>query len=280
MRHNWLVKMLNLSPKPAADSHRLWHDCYGIVMRITFILSSVAFLIACGPPPENDPIYGGNGGTKVVPKGGVTSSGGVVTNGGSPAATGGVVAKGGSDNPFGNGGSTTTGGAGGVINSTGGTGGINIITGNGGAASTGGAGPVVAKGTPLPSYSFGADAEPCTPTKDISGGQTGNIGTAAACLRTVDDFNNWNCNGMDDRTIKLNGKVVKCGETVPPKVGSFYYFDITAGVNAWAGMSLFCTVQNCGPHPIPECGHFPVWQSGATNVAPCADSTPSPDAGI
>jgi hypothetical protein len=125
-------------------------------------------------------------------------------------------------------------------------------------------------------YTFPVGAEPCTPAKDVSGGQIKDIGAGATCLRTADDFTGWNCSGMDDRTMKVNGTTVTCGgKPIPAKAGSFYYFDITAGTNAWAGFSWFCDVASCGPHSIPSCGHYPTWVSGGS-VAPCADSTISP----
>jgi len=130
--------------------------------------------------------------------------------------------------------------------------------------------PTLSSGA-LTTYTFGSGAEPCTPTKDVSGGQSGNLGTGAVCLRTADDFTGWNCNSMDDRTVKINTVSVKCGAAPPAKVGSFYYFDISAGATAWASLSWFCANTSvCGPHPVPSCGHYPGWVSGGT-AAPCAN---------
>jgi hypothetical protein len=132
----------------------------------------------------------------------------------------------------------------------------------------------------LTSYSFGTGDEPCASPKDVSGGQSGSLGTGAVCLRTADDFASWNCSSMDDRTIKINGKPVKCGDTPPAKAGSFYYFDISAGATAWASFSWFCNFQGCGgAHPIPSCGQYPTWVSGGS-AAPCADATSPPDAAV
>jgi hypothetical protein len=192
---------------------------------------------------------GGGGGTLGTGgrygTGGVTSSGGVIAVGGNPFVGG------------------TTGSTGGVVFSGG-------VFGTGGLSGTGGT-TTFSSGA-LTTYTFGLGAEPCTPAKDVSGGQSGNLGTGSVCLRTADDFSGWNCNSMDDRTVKINAVSVKCGAAPPAKVGSFYYFDISAGATAWASISWFCASASVcsGSHPVPSCGHYPAWVSGGS-AAPCAN---------
>jgi hypothetical protein len=275
------------------------------VMRKAVLIAAGLFVIGCGPDP-NAQLPGvaspakaggttGNGGA-----GGTThGSGGIVGSGGKTTSQGGT----GGINPFAGGTTGSTGGivssggvvgAGGVLSSggvasTGGVFGVGGVASTGGVASSGGVastgGVVGAGGSSPPSsgaiatYTFGSGAEPCTPTKDVSGGQSGNLGTAAVCLRTADDFTGWNCNSMDDRTVKINTVAVKCGAAPPPKVGSFYYFDISAGATAWASFSWFCGVQGCSSHPVPSCGHYPSWVSGGS-AAPCADATSTDDASV
>jgi hypothetical protein len=248
-------------------------------MRHVGYIAVALIAVACGPDP-NARLPG-----SPAPSGNVTGTGGVVTKtGGTTGAqpgTGGTTVS-----PAGTGGTkpTATGGAAGSTSSnnggttgsgSGGSGGTT--TAKGGNSGTGGT--TKASTGALTTYTFGAGAEPCTPTKDISGGQIKDIGAGATCLRTADDFTGWNCSGMDDRTMKVNGTTVTCGgKPIPAKAGSFYYFDITAGTNAWAGFSWFCDVASCGPHSIPSCGHYPTWVSGGS-AAPCSDATPTVDAG-
>jgi hypothetical protein len=204
---------------------------------------------------------GGSGGGNPFMGGTTGSTGGIVSSGGTVGAggvgSGGIVSLGGTDS------------SGGVIGAGG-------VVGSGGVTNTGGA--TTPTSGALTTYSFGAGAEPCTPTKDVSGGQSGHLGLGAVCLRTADDFSSWNCSNMDDRTVKINTVSAKCGAAPPAKVGSFYYFDISAGATEWASFSWFCNVQGCGPHPIPSCGHYPPWVSGGS-AAPCADTTSTVDAG-
>jgi len=297
---NEIGKTLAPSPKHAANSHWPWHPCYGNVMRITLLLSSVAFLIACGPPPEDDPIYGG-GGIKAINTGGVAAPGGEVATGGSPAPTGGVsvTPTGGTTNT--GGGTTNTGGGpahtgggtaktGGSVSTTGGTfnpfdggsvapsGGVSTPTGGtvartGGtilSSGTGGATPV--GGTPAAgTYNFGAGDEPCANPKDVSL-KTPDLGTGAACYRTADDIQGWGASNFEGKTLKVNRVAITIPTTagatmptLPPKLGSFYYFDVSEGGVAWASLYWYGTAR-----AIPTCGSFPAWVAGATNVAACA----------
>jgi hypothetical protein len=262
-----------------------------------FAIASIA--AACGPDP-NAQLPGSaksspaneNGGSVPPPAG---TGGATVT----PAGTGGASSPfgdggaGGTSKPTGSGGSST--GKGGATVSAGGSGAGGAGPGQGGAAgmANGGSTTVTGQGgsggtsTPtsgaLTSYTFPASTEPCTPAKDISGGQSGNFGTKDAfCFRTADDFSDYGCNNTDGRTLKINGTAVTtCGGKAPAKLGSFYYFDFGPGSYEYAGVSWYCSVQGCGgPHAVPACGHYPTWQSGAT-VAPCADSpTPAADAAV
>jgi hypothetical protein len=236
-------------------------------MRRIGLIAVALFLIgiACGPDPNatlpGAPPY--------------VSAGGAPTSAGGKTGAGGATGAGGGVNPFSGGSTGSTGGAtygtGGYV-TTGGTTGI----GYGGA--TGAGGTTTASTGALTSYNFGTGAEPCSPPKDVSGGQSGNLGLGAVCLRTADDFSSWNCSSMDDRTVKINGTPVKCGDAPPAKIGSFYYFDVSAGPTAWASFSWFCNVQGCGgAHPIPSCGHYPAWVSGGS-AAPCSDTTSPSDA--
>jgi hypothetical protein len=239
-------------------------------MRRLVVVSAALFIVACGPDP-NAVLPGtvrtpSAGGTKTVPSGG---AGGATTT---PPSSGGAAGGAGGANPFAgsSGSSGGTAGSGGV-KSTGGTVGSGGVKSTGGTV--GGGGTTTATTGALTTYTFGSGAEPCASPKDISGGNVKDIGLTATCLRTADDFAGWNCSGMDDRTIKVNTVAVKCGDAPPPKAGSFYSFDISAGTNAWAGFSWFCNFQGCGGnHAIPSCGHYPAWQSGGS-AAPCSDST-------
>ena len=253
-------------------------------MRHVGCIAVALIAVACGPDP-NARLPG-----SPAPSGNVTATGGVVTKTGGTTGSGGTTVA-----PPGSGGTTTVtplAGSGGTKpTATGGAAG-STPSGTGGTTGSGSGGTTTAKGGnsgtggttktstgALTTYSFGAGAEPCTPTKDISGGQIKDIGAGATCLRTADDFTGWNCSGMDDRKITINGTLVKCGDKPPAKAGSFYYFDITAGANAWAGSSWFSDVSSLGPHPIPSCGHYPTWVSGGT-AAPCSDATSTSDAAV
>jgi len=219
---------------------------------------------------------GGSGGTTPLPSGGAAGS--TRSDGGASGATssGGVTGV-----PTG--GTTVTGGTGG------GPGGKTSLgsggVGSGGTTSRpGSGGSTTPTSGALTNYSFPEATEPCTPTKDFSGGQTLNFGTTGAfCFRTADDFSDYGCSNTDGRTLKINGKVVdSCGGKPPAKLGSFYYFDFGAGKYEYASVNWYCSSSAClGPHPVPSCGHYPAWQSGQT-VAPCVDApaTTDVDAGV
>jgi hypothetical protein len=176
-----------------------------------------------------------------------------------------VASTGGVFNPF-DGGSIVP--SGGVSTSTGGivtrTGGTTIPGGTGGTTPVGG---TAAAGT----YNFGAGDEPCANPKDVSL-KTPDLGTGASCYRTADEIQGWGASNFEGRTLKVNRVAVVLPTTtggtppaLPPKLGSFYYFDISEGGVAWASLYWYGLAR-----PVPTCGSFPPWESGATNVAPCA----------
>jgi hypothetical protein len=219
--------------------------------------------------------FGGRSGT-----GGRDGSGGVTGVGGSTVSgtggktapgTGGISMDGGA--PGRGGSAPRTGGAGGGPGGRTGTGGTSGggTTGRGG--STGGGGTTPPTSGALTTYTFGPGEEPCTPAKDVSGGQSGNFGTKGAfCFRTADDFTDYGCSGADGRTLKINGTAVtSCGGKAPAKLGSFYYFDFSAGTYEYASVNWYCSTSSClGPHPVPSCGHYPPWVAGGS-AAPCAE---------
>ncbi len=282
-------------------------------MRHVGFIALALVAVACGPDPNarlpGSPAVVNNGGAVSssggdaaggqgaggVGAGGATqSNGGSVGSGGksggggaagSPFDTGGAagssnVGKGGGagSSPFDTGGaagSSSGGKAGGGAVGSGGVSSGGGTTGRGGS----GGGTTIAGG-----FTFPEGPEPCTPTmKDVSGGQSGQLGEGAACFRTADEISDWSCSGADDRTVKVNGtEVTKCGAAVK-KAGSFFYFEFSAGTNAWASVSWWCS--SCGgpgARAVPSCGHYPPWESGAT-VAPCADggaTTSTPGAAV
>ena len=281
-------------------------------MRQVVLVAAALVLIGCGPDP-NAQLPGlatpsksggasGTGGTSSGAGGSLHGSGGTTTSqggsggvnpfqGGTTGSSGGIVSSGGT---LGAGGDNSTGGivsSGGVVGSGGvlSSGGIGAA-GSGGKVGTGGVSSMGGTTTPgsgaLTTYTFGSGDEPCTPTRDISGGSTGNLGIGAICFRTADDLTDWNCSNADDRTIKINTVTAKCGSAPPPKAGSFYYFDISSGKSESASIYWYYTKQGYGPHPVPTCGQYPAWVSGGS-AAPCATtsttdagaSTPSIDSG-
>ena len=198
-----------------------------------------------------------------------------MATGGVTTSTGGVtVSTGGNFNPFA-GGSSATGGSstitGGAVAKTGGTTtrtGGTITARTGGAVATGGSSGQ--GGTPLSTYTFGDGDEPCANPKDVSG-MTGNIGSAEACYRTVDDISGWGCSSFETRTVKVNGVETECAAKLPPKMGSFYYFEISAGDPDWAAIYWYGVA-----HPVPDCGSFPPWVAGGTSEPCPAPATASP----
>jgi len=277
-------------------------------MRHVGFIALAFVVVACGPDPNarlpGSPSPASNGGALSAGgsgEGGGGAGGTTVSNGGTttaPSASGGAAgsspfdtggsggikpASGGAagSSPVGNGGvgaggTVSAGGKGsGGITSGGGSGGVSA--GGGATVSQGGSGGTTTPTSVAGGFTFPVGDEPCTPTmKDASGGHGEQLGAGAACFRTADEISDWSCSGADDRTVKVNGAAVtKCGAAVK-KAGSFFYFEFSAGANAWATVSWWCS--NCsgtGARAVPTCGHYPPWESGAT-AAPCADSGTTP----
>lgn len=246
-------------------------------MRLGSIVATAFLLFGCGP--KSDAHLPGS----AVPSNGgrVSSYGGAVSgNGGSVASAGGAnpfSGGGGSggSSPFNNGGASSLGsggksGSGGFASVSGGSpgsGGVAGALGGLGGASSGGT-----SGGTSPSYVFGSGAEPCSPPTDVSGGKTNSFdSTTSVCYRTADDIDGWGCSNFDGWTLKVNGTAVAtCGGTLPPKIGSFYYFQATASATAASYASIFWWgTYHAGP--------YPAWSGGTTTTSD-GGSTPAPDA--
>jgi hypothetical protein len=79
--------------------------------------------------------------------------------------------------------------------------------------------------------------------------------TTAACFVTCDDMQyGWGCSSFTDadRTIKVNGKTVTCGGTLPAKKqpGNYYYFEISAGGHTWDQIHWSGTVATSCTAPV------------------------------
>jgi hypothetical protein len=61
--------------------------------------------------------------------------------------------------------------------------------------------------------------------------------TSPVCFVTCDNIRyGWGCNFTEtDRSVKINGTTVKCGDSLPTKrqPGDYYYFEIGAGGHVW-----------------------------------------------
>jgi hypothetical protein len=70
----------------------------------------------------------------------------------------------------------------------------------------------------------------------VTGGNSGNLGTGAACLRTTEKFNTVGCSNWDTRTIKVNGVLATCGTKTafPAMIDGFNYFEVSAGTALYA----------------------------------------------
>jgi hypothetical protein len=203
---------------------------------------------------------GGSGGSSPVSTGGRVGSGGRSSSGGR-VGTGGVGEAGGSTNDgsggggrSGTGGRSGSGGAAGGSAGRSGTGGQAGRTGSGGSSgrigtggsaggggrggTSGAAGNVGGRGGGGGTTSISTAAEPCTPAKTVTGGQTGNFETTGAfCFKTTDNISGWGCSNFDGRTLKVNGTAITCGTTpLPAKVNGGYYFDCSAGTYTYAAV--------------------------------------------
>ncbi|HEY4156454.1 MAG TPA: hypothetical protein VGM29_00095 [Polyangiaceae bacterium] len=80
----------------------------------------------------------------------------------------------------------------------------------------------------------------CAPAMEVSGQSYTLNTTGPVCLRVQQDLQGWGCSNADDRTIKINGMTMTCGTLpLPPKVSGSYYFDISAGMLAYAQIYWF-----------------------------------------
>jgi len=146
--------------------------------------------------------------------------------------------------PSANGGASGTGGSSGGAGSSGTTGGL------GGTGSLGGAG---GGGTGVASGSTG-ETSGCP---FISGGSTGPFNTTGPyCFTTCDTILSWSCGGETaagsfDRTVRVNGVVVGCGDRPPFSCNNGncrYQFEISAGPDlndsiGWTGVNEPCSTH-------------------------------------
>jgi hypothetical protein len=144
--------------------------------------------------------------------------------------------------------------------------------GRGGSAGTGGGGAgsggVKGDGSGIPNLPIPAGvAEPCADPKDMSGGNTNQFQTTKAfCFRTCDEIQGWGCSNFDGRTVKVNGKDIKCGEAIPAKLGPFYYFDVSAGGLEYASIYWWGTMYG-----IPA-GGFKKWDGSSPSTGTATGS--------
>jgi len=210
---------------------------------------------------------GGCGGGSTAPASGGTGGSNATTSGGGGTSTGGSggsgISTGGSA-----GGGTSTGGNGGGETSTGGSAGSG---GEGGAVGSGGTtetstdagaedagtefdGSAEGDGGLVDSFVFedggtsdAADA-PSSSCTVISGGSTGNFGTADAyCFVTCDDIAGWGCSNADGRTVSVNGTVASCSSPLTA-VNGRYQFEVTAGTYTYASIYWWGTYRACSTH--------------------------------
>jgi endoglucanase len=70
------------------------------------------------------------------------------------------------------------------------------------------------------------------------GRNTGNFGTTGAvCYRTTEQINGWGCFNFEGRTLTVGGVARTCGQLpVTRSADGYYYFAVTGGQFAWAGL--------------------------------------------
>lgn len=77
----------------------------------------------------------------------------------------------------------------------------------------------------------------CSPAVEMVGGQSGSFDTTGpVCKKTQDRIVGWGCSNFDGRSITVNGVAVTCGAQLPPQMGGYYYFDVSAGNYPWASL--------------------------------------------
>jgi hypothetical protein len=111
-----------------------------------------------------------------------------------------------------------------------------------------------------------AGAEPCMPSKTLSGGQSGNFGTMGTfCFRTPDELMGWGCSNFDGRTVKVNGVTTTCGKMpLPAKVNGYDYFEASAGTYNYASMYWWGKFVGTGAQP-PRDGAIGTTDAGASS---------------
>jgi hypothetical protein len=80
---------------------------------------------------------------------------------------------------------------------------------------------------------------PCANPETLTGGQSGSFNTTGpVCARIAAPINGWGCSSFDERTISVDGTPVTCDEMPLPAPWSdgYYYFSVSAGEYAWAGL--------------------------------------------
>jgi len=223
-------------------------------MRRIAVVSAALLIVACGPDP-NAVLPGmvktpSSGGTKPAPAGG---AGGTTTT---PPSSGGTTGTT----------SAAGGGSGGANPFAGSSGSSGGATGSGGTKSSGGATGSGGSSSASTTYTWGQGSEPCASPKDIScapsgSGTTNNFNTTTEyCFRTMATIDGWGCSNLSGWTLKVNGQVVTCGGTLPPKLNGLYYFDFIGSSSALTYASMYwygtCTA-----------GPFPSWSGGSSTSA-------------
>jgi histone acetyltransferase len=84
--------------------------------------------------------------------------------------------------------------------------------------------------------------------------------TGPVCLVTCDDIlYGWGCDNFSEanRTVKVNGTTVKCGDALPAKKspGNYYYFEFGAGGHTWD--AIHWSGKNNATCPAPAGGFVP-----------------------
>ena len=171
-----------------------------------------------------------------APAGGAAPQAGAPGAAGKPGSAGSGNGSGGKPGSAGSGSGGKPGSAG-----SGGTVGASGAANMGGKAGTSSSGGGSAAGSPGTGGSAGGTTvEPCANPKDVTGGNTGSVGSAGpACFRTKETFNTIGCSNFAGRTLKVNGVLDACDaikKTFPAMIDGWNYFDVSAGTNTSAGV--------------------------------------------
>jgi hypothetical protein len=79
----------------------------------------------------------------------------------------------------------------------------------------------------------------CGPVQDTTGANDTLNTTGPACLRVAAPLMGWGCSNFDGRTVKVNGESLACAAPLPAAIDGVYYFDISAGMFAYAELYWF-----------------------------------------